>query len=74
MTTFDAAATPADESADEPAEEPTDGPADGPGRDASWDPAQYAVFGDHRGRPFHDLMSPKSATIAGPPAAFSDSA
>jgi trans-aconitate 2-methyltransferase len=27
------------------------------GRDALWDPAQYAVFGDHRGRPFHDLLA-----------------
>jgi trans-aconitate 2-methyltransferase len=27
------------------------------GRDARWDPAQYAVFGDHRGRPFHDLLA-----------------
>src|SRR4051794_7206739 len=26
-------------------------------RDARWDPAQYAVFGDHRGRPFHDLLA-----------------
>lgn len=25
--------------------------------DARWDPAQYAVFGDHRGRPFHDLLA-----------------
>ena len=25
--------------------------------DASWDPVQYAVFGDHRGRPFHDLLA-----------------
>jgi trans-aconitate 2-methyltransferase len=25
--------------------------------DASWDPAQYAAFGDHRGRPFHDLLA-----------------
>ena len=60
MSTFDATATPADEPANEPAE-PTDGPADvpdhGPRRDASWDPAQYAVFGDHRGRPFHDLVA-----------------
>ena len=26
-------------------------------RDASWDPAQYAVFGDHRSRAFHDLLA-----------------
>ena len=25
--------------------------------DAGRDPAQYAVFGDHRGRPFHDLLA-----------------
>jgi trans-aconitate 2-methyltransferase len=25
--------------------------------DCRWDPAQYAVFGDHRGRPFHDLLA-----------------
>jgi trans-aconitate 2-methyltransferase len=25
--------------------------------DGRWDPAQYAVFGDHRGRPFHDLLA-----------------
>lgn len=25
-------------------------------RDASWNPSQYARFGDHRGRPFHDLL------------------
>ncbi len=36
---------------------PSAGTADEPSRDASWDPAQYAAFGDHRGRPFHDLVA-----------------
>jgi len=61
MTTFDAAATTADEPADVPDDVLDDVlddvPGSGPGRDASWDPAQYAVFGDHRGRPFHDLVA-----------------
>lgn len=27
------------------------------GRDSAWDPRQYGLFGDHRGRPFHDLLA-----------------
>lgn len=27
------------------------------GRDSVWDPRQYGLFGDHRGRPFHDLLA-----------------
>lgn len=26
-------------------------------RDAAWDPGQYTLFGDHRGRPFRDLVA-----------------
>lgn len=26
-------------------------------RDAAWDPTQYQLFGDHRGRPFRDLLA-----------------
>lgn len=26
-------------------------------RDAAWDPRQYQLFGDHRGRPFRDLVA-----------------
>jgi trans-aconitate 2-methyltransferase len=26
-------------------------------QDAAWDPKQYALFGDHRGRPFRDLVA-----------------
>lgn len=35
------------------------GPADSTATsaaDAAWDPAQYGRFGDHRGRPFHELV------------------
>lgn len=27
------------------------------GRASAWDPRQYGLFGDHRGRPFHDLLA-----------------
>lgn len=38
---------------------PTKGLATGArhGTDAAWDPQQYGLFGDHRGRPFHDLLA-----------------
>lgn len=34
-----------------------------PATDAAWDPKQYQLFGDHRGRPFRDLVAriPKEA-------------
>lgn len=35
---------------------PTEGAAR-PGQASAWDPGQYARFGDHRGRPFHELVA-----------------
>jgi len=37
--------------------EPAQAQARAAAGDARWDPTQYAVFGDHRGRPFHDLLA-----------------
>lgn len=36
-------------------------------RDAAWDPGQYQLFGDHRGRPFRDLVAQvaEGAALAG---------
>ncbi|MCU1538766.1 MAG: Trans-aconitate 2-methyltransferase [Humibacillus sp.] len=35
----------------------TDNSTDNHTSDGRWDPARYAAFADHRGRPFHDLMA-----------------
>jgi trans-aconitate 2-methyltransferase len=59
-STPDPADIPSDAMADARPDTPPDIPRDTPGapnRDASWDPAQYAAFGDHRGRPFQDLLA-----------------